>query len=182
MFLVKVAVRSHGWARDLSAEKQMQLKKDWNVSDFDSLYTFYYSGFNVRSTDLQAYIGLSQIDKLDEAVKRRNHNYYLYQKHLNVSWWPKQYDNTYASNFAIPLIEKNRDRIVSNLINNNIEVRPLICGSMPRQPFYKKFASIKVEEPKFASTVDRYGFYVPNHPKLEEEEILFVCEKINEAV
>ena len=99
-----------------------------------------------------------------------------------MNWWPKRYENTFVSNFAIPLIEKNRDKIVANLINNNIEVRPLICGSMPRQPFYKKFAGSEVEQLKFSTTVDRYGFYVPNHPKLEEEEILFVCHKINEVV
>ena len=61
-----VSLRSHGWARESSVETQFKLQQEWDVTDFDSLYTFYYPGYNVRSTDLQAYIGLTQIDKLDE--------------------------------------------------------------------------------------------------------------------
>lgn len=177
------SIRSHGWDRDLPENVRESLRKEWNVSKFDALYTFYYSGFNVRSTDLQAYIGLSQIDKLDNAIEMRNYNYSLYRDNLKVSWWPKNYSDTYISNFAIPLIEPNREKIVSNLINNNIEVRPLICGSMPRQPFYKKYINSRsTTKLPNASTVDKFGFYVPNHPELTKDEILFVCEKINEVV
>ena len=43
------------------------------------MYTFYYPGYNLRSTDLQAYIGLSQIDKLDEWGKQREGNFKSYQ-------------------------------------------------------------------------------------------------------
>ena len=69
---VLVAVRSHGWDRDLDEEKQNELRAKWDVDSFNSLYTFYYSGLNVRSTDLQAYIGLGQIDKLDSVCVTRN--------------------------------------------------------------------------------------------------------------
>ena len=63
LYELLLSIRSHGWDRDLSVETQFQLQQDWDVSDFDAMYTFYYSGFNMRSTDLQAYIGLTQIDK-----------------------------------------------------------------------------------------------------------------------
>ena len=72
-----ISLRSHGWDRDLSKETQVKLQKKWRISRFKSLYTFYYSGFNLRSTDLQAYIGLTQIDKLDNWGKIREHNYHL---------------------------------------------------------------------------------------------------------
>ena len=49
---------------------------------FDSLYKFYYFGFNVRATDLQAFIGLRQLQKLDSVVKKRNDNYNYYNELL----------------------------------------------------------------------------------------------------
>ena len=53
----------------------------------------------------------------------------------------------------------------------------MICGSMGTQPFYvKKFG--RLELPK-VTEIDKYGFYVPNHPTLTEEEIEFVSNTVN---
>jgi len=57
LYEVLKSIRSHGWDRDASTEYSKELREKWNISDFDALYTFYHSGFNLRSTDLQAFIG-----------------------------------------------------------------------------------------------------------------------------
>ena len=178
LYELLLSIRSHGWDRDLSVETQFQLQQDWDVSDFDAMYTFYYSGFNMRSTDLQAYIGLTQIDKLDDWGKKREHNYNLYQDLIKNDYWkPKSYPNSLTSNFAYPIVSPNRDEIVKSLQENQVEVRPMICGSMGTQPFYvKKFG--RLELPK-VTEIDKYGFYVPNHPTLTEEEIEFVSNTVN---
>ena len=44
------------------------LKSNYNISDFNELYTFYYTGFNVRATDLQAFLGLNQLKKLHKKL------------------------------------------------------------------------------------------------------------------
>ena len=63
---------------------------------------------------------------------------------------------------------------------NDIETRPMICGSMGTQPFYvKRYGRLELPN---VTDVDRYGFYVPNHPKLTEGEIEFVCQTINEVI
>jgi CDP-6-deoxy-D-xylo-4-hexulose-3-dehydrase len=173
-----VSIRSHGWDRDLSEETQIKLQKEWGVSEFNALYTFYYSGFNFRSTDLQAYIGLAQIDKLDKWGKNREYNYNLYQRLIQNEYWkPKSYHNSFTSNFAYPVISPHRDKIVKKLQKNKVEVRPMICGSMGTQPFYVRHYG-KLELPN-VSIVDRDGFYVPNHPKLKGTEIAFISEIIN---
>ena len=76
LFNILKSIRSHGWDRDMDDKYKSSLRKEWNISEFDSLYTFYYSGFNMRSTDLQAYIGINQIDKIDKSCKIRNKNYH----------------------------------------------------------------------------------------------------------
>jgi CDP-6-deoxy-D-xylo-4-hexulose-3-dehydrase len=79
--------------------------------------------------------------------------------------WPENF----TSNFAYPVIAKNRNDIVKRLQQANIEVRPMICGSMGTQPFYVRKYGRK-ELPN-VSVIDKYGFYVPNHPDLKEQEI-----------
>jgi CDP-6-deoxy-D-xylo-4-hexulose-3-dehydrase len=172
-----VSIRSHGWDRDLSKETQVKLQKEWGVSEFNALYTFYYAGFNFRSTDLQAYIGLTQIDKLDDWGKQREDNYYLYQRLIETEWKPTSYFDSLTSNFAYPVISPHRDKIVKKLQENKVEVRPMICGSMGIQPFYVKHYG-RLELPN-VSLIDRDGFYVPNHPKLTVDEITFISKIIN---
>ena len=172
-----VSLRSHGWDRDLSKETQIKLQEEWGVSEFNALYTFYYSGFNFRSTDLQAYVGLSQIDNLNDWGKQREDNYYLYQRLIETEWKPTSYFDSLTSNFAYPVISEHRDKIVKKLQENDVEVRPMICGSMGTQPFYVKHYE-KLELPN-VSIIDKDGFYVPNHPKLTVDEIAFITEIIN---
>ena len=175
LYEVLKSIRSHGWDRDASKEYSKQLRDKWKTSDFDALYTFYHSGFNLRSTDLQAFIGLGQIDKLDDICKKRNENFKIYQEELSeIS--PNINEKGFISNFAYPVIHEYRDAMVVRLQKENIEVRPMICGSMGTQPFYVKKYGRK-ELPN-VSQIDKYGFYIPNHPGLEKEDILKITNII----
>ena len=129
----------------------------------------------MRSTDLQAFIGLGQIDKLDYICKRRNENFNIYERELS-HLSPIIKERGFISNFAYPVIHKNRDVIVKALQDADVEVRPMICGSMGTQPFYVKQYGRK-ELPN-VSKIDRYGFYIPNHPGLTEKDILTITEII----
>ena len=135
LYELLLSLRSHGWDRDLSKDTRKHLQNEWNISEFDAMYTFYYPGYNLRSTDLQAYIGLSQIDKLDVWGLKRAANFNIYQREIKNDYWKvKPQKDSFISNFAYPVIHPNRDKIVKKLQENNIEVRPMICGSMGTQP------------------------------------------------
>ena len=170
-------LRSHGWDRDLSSEKQQELREEWGVSDFSALYTFYVPGFNVRSTDLQAQIGIKQLDKVDGMINNRYENFLYYKSKLEgKTWFPKTFDDSYTSNFAIPFITKSiedKETLIKELGENNIACRPLISGSMGTQPFYKKLYG-ENKLPK-CSIIDERGVYVPNHDKMTKEDIDRVC-------
>lgn len=170
-------LRSHGWDRDLPEEKQMELQNKWGIDKFNSLYTFYIPGFNFRSTDLQAKIGLSQLERVDDMIETRYQNFLIYEKNLsNKIWFPKIVKNSYTSNFAIPLIFESMEKKfnVIKKFENIIECRPLISGSMGIQPFYKQvFGELKLPN---VSLVDSFGMYVPNHPKLTKKEIELICD------
>jgi CDP-6-deoxy-D-xylo-4-hexulose-3-dehydrase len=172
-----VSMRSHGWDRDWSKEKQKEYRDKYNIDDFNSLYTFYYPGFNFRSTDLQAFIGMTQIDKLDNFSKNREINFKLYNSNIKVNELDIKFDNNnFISNFAYPIVSKNRENIVNKLIENNIEVRPLIAGSMARKPFWKG----RVDNLPNCDIINNNGFYIPNHQDLTENDIIKICNIINE--
>jgi len=180
LYEILKSIRSHGWDRDASPVIKNIWQEKWNTSEFDALYTFYHSGFNLRSTDLQAFIGLGQIDKLNDICQRRNENFQLYQDELenfrpNIWTWSEDF----ISNFAYPVIHENRNAIVKALQDANIEVRPMICGSMGTQPFYVKNYGETIL--KNASIVDQHGFYVPNHPGLTKKDILKITKIIKSA-
>lgn len=177
-----VSMRSHGWDRDWNPEKQREFREKHNISEFDSLYTFYYPGYNLRSTDLQAKIGISQIDKLDNFVSKRNQNFKIYESllreynelKLNVR------STDLISNFSYPYVaksEEERFRIIKELIENQIEVRPLIAGSMGSKPFWITYRGY---EEKFnnSSIINNRGFYVPNHQDLTKEDITKIANII----
>ena len=178
LYEVLKSIRSHGWDRDASSEYSKSLRRNWNTSDFDALYTFYHSGFNLRSTDLQAFIGLGQIDKLDTICNTRNENFKVYEDELS-KFKPYIKNHGFISNFAYPMIHPNRDLIVKELQKEDIEVRPMICGSMGTQPFYVKKYGRK-ELPN-VSIIDKYGFYVPNHPGLTKADILKITSIIKKT-
>ena len=171
-------LRSHGWDRDLSTEVQKELREKWGVNDFSALYTFYVPGFNLRSTDLQAQIGIKQLDKVDGMINNRYINFLYYKSKLDGKiWFPTTIDDSYTSNFAIPVITKtleDKERLIKELTDNNISHRPLISGSMGSQPFYKKLYG-ETLLPN-CTIVDERGIYVPNHDKITKNDINRICE------
>jgi len=173
-------LRSHGWDRDLSKDRQDELRSEWGVDDFSALYSFYVPGFNLRSTDLQAFIGMGQLDKVDNSIQKRYENYLYYKEKLaSKIWFPKEIEDSFTANFAIPVILESGEAklsVVRELEANNIACRPLISGSMGSQPFYKKlYGENKLPN---CSVIDERGIYVPNHPLLDKSDIDKICEII----
>jgi CDP-6-deoxy-D-xylo-4-hexulose-3-dehydrase len=178
-YYLLLMMRSHGWDRDLPKEKQEELRSKYNVSDFDSLYNFYVPGFNLRSTDLQAFIGIRSLDKLDNYSKLRNENFKLYNSLINVNELTlNQREGDFVSNFALPIVSKNKKQIVENLTSKGVEVRPLIAGDMSKKPmWYEKYGKVSLPN---CEKINEFGFYIPNHQDLTEDQIKFITDIINE--
>jgi len=174
-------LRSHGWDRDMDTDFSSKLREKYSVQEFESLYTFYYSGFNVRATDLQAFIGLGQIDKLEKIGRIRNQNYEFYKKHLNNNIWkPKTRPNNFISNFAYPLILENRNELSSELKKLGVENRPLLAGSLSRQPYWlDSYGPVILPN---CDTIHNNGMYLPNNAELTENDIIKICEIVNRFV
>ncbi|WP_396137780.1 DegT/DnrJ/EryC1/StrS family aminotransferase [Flavobacterium sp.] len=179
LYNLMLSIRSHGWSRDVDQSYKESWKEQFNIDSVREYYTFYYPGFNLRSTDLNAFIGISQLDKMKQICKVREENYNFYNQYLENKFWKQESEYSELSSFAYGTIVENREEVFNYLKANNIEVRPLICGSMGKQPFWiKKYGQTSLE---VADIIHDYGLYLPNHLYLDEEKIKFVCEKFKEV-
>jgi CDP-6-deoxy-D-xylo-4-hexulose-3-dehydrase len=166
-------MRSHGWTRDLPNQTNGKI-------EFNKLYKFILPGFNLRSTDLQAFLGIRAIDKLDEFSKKRNENFFYYKTMLKHNLLDiKIHENHFISNFAYPVVIKNRDEVIQRLQENNIEIRPLIAGNMATQPMWAE--NYFIPSLPNSELIDRYGFYLPNHHGLEKKDIELITNIVNET-
>ena len=142
---------------------------------FFGLSFFYYSGFNLRSTDLNAFIGIQQMKVLNKKIKTRFRNFKIFSKNLS-NFWSQKSEAKIISNFGYALMVKNRSEVFNFLKKNKIETRPLICGNMGQQPFWIK----KYKRPTLpnAEKVHKFGLYLPNHENLTAKQVEFICDKV----
>lgn len=179
LYNIMLSIRSHGWSRDLEEPYSQALKKQYGIDYFRERYTFYYPGFNLRSTDLNAFLGLEQLKRLDQTVERRFKNYLRYRENLKQHYWIQESEADLISCFAFGLMAENLYETVFALEENLIETRPLICGSIGEQPFWiKRYGKQLLPN---ASKIHSSGFYVPSNQDLEESEIDEICEILKKA-
>jgi CDP-4-dehydro-6-deoxyglucose reductase, E1 len=169
-----LSIRSHGWARDIPQVMKNKLEKQYNIDEFSSLYTFYYPGYNFRPTEINAFLGISQLKKLDATINKRNQNYLQYFDLLKDKVQCFKNEGTFVSSLAFGMVSDKKAQIVKNLQKNEIECRPLICGSMGQQPFWiKQYGKCSLP---VADKVHYQGLYVPNNQDLTTDEIALICD------
>ena len=72
---------------------------------------------------------------------------------------------------------QNIKNIIIEIQKSNIETRPLICGSMGKQPFWvERYGQTKLPN---ADLINEYAIYLPNNPDMSEEDILRITSTIN---
>lgn len=170
---VMLSLRSHGWSRDLSQDRREEFTREHDIDAFRNLYTFYYPGFNLRSTDLQAFIGRSQLKKLDGIVEARSKNFDLYKTKL-PNFFCQEGPTETLSSFAYGTFVENRLEVFDHLKKHQIECRPLICGNIGRHPFWTR-ANGACDLPN-ADKVHDFGIYLPNHHNLTSDDVSRVAE------
>lgn len=174
LYNVMLSIRSHGWSRDLESVYAKSLKEKYKIDDFREKYIFYYPGFNLRSTDLNAFLGLEQLKRLDDIAWERYKNYLIFKEKLEKYYWMQKSDASLVSAFAVGLISQNLAEVIKKLEENSIETRPLVCGSIGEQPFWIDIYGKQILPN--ASRVHNYGFYVPCHQDMTEKEINKICD------
>ncbi len=185
-YQILLSIRAHGWTRDMANVDSFfedyidNHSEDEEVRDFNNSFKFLYPGFNVRSTDIQAFIGLRQMEKIDDIFKKRADLFSLWNAYYN-DWKPKSIG--FTSLFAIPVLApsyEKRNKLIKELKREGIECRPIIAGSMSRQPFFLERYGY-VEDVPNAEKVDSLGIFLPCHMEMNEDDIVRLAHIVEEC-
>ena len=176
---ILLQIRSHGWAKDLDPAQEAALARAHAPLEFNRPFTFYYPGFNVRSTDLNARIGLSQMRKIEEVVKRRAENHRMYQRrfaaHPAFACQSNDRATICSISFAgLAASAEHRECVGRALRAARIETRPLGGGNMSRQPYWRQ--RFPTQDLPVADRIHACSFQLPNHPRLAGADIERICD------
>ncbi len=180
-------MRAHGMVRESDSDVLKQSYQE-NHPDLNPDFIFAFPAYNVRSTEINAIIGRSQLKRLDANNQARSENLKLFLANLDGGKYFTDFAIEGSCNYAFTLVLKAPnpvlyENVVNALRTHGVEFRRGTSGggNQLRQPYLKKL--LGEDEYKKYPKVDHihfYGFYIGNYPKLEREKILTLCSLLNE--
>ena len=173
--------RSHGMARHLLPENyEKTISKYPNI---DPKFLFLTDGYNFRNTELNAVIGIEQLQRLDESIKIRKRNYdrfMLYLLKYETFFHIPTYD-PYNSSFCLPFVCKTKElktKLVNIFNKLKIEYRPIVGGNLLIHPFLVKWKN-STKTPN-ADLLNNNGVYIGNSQFVTLEMIDMAFEYIKD--
>lgn len=178
--------RSHGMVRE-STDDAFKEEIARKYPELRPEFLFLVPGYNMRSTELNAVIGLSQLRRLDANNRRRVENFRLFLEHLDPEKYFTDFQIEGAVNYAFVLLLRRPDKahfqkLTDVLRENRVEFRRGTAGggNLTRQPFVRKrMPYFTPANLKNADFVHFYGLYTGNYPDLEQSQILELCHLLN---
>jgi len=143
-------------------------------------------GYNYRMTNMQAAVGLGQLEKIDWHLEQRQRVAKLYDKYLPIlgdlvttQAVPKEASHVYWMNSVIlsDKVTKSRDQVMQEMEDKNIEMRPLFYPMHIMPPYEDVSVRCPVAE-KLAAR----GINLPSHGLLTEEHVCYIVESLNEII
>ena len=185
-YLDLLQLRSHGMLREIKDHINYRdvLKKYKNLN---TDFIFSFPSYNLRSTEINAIIGLNQLKRLNKNIAKRNYNFQFFLKNLDSEKYFTNFQLTGSSNYAFnvivkPQYKKRITNLQKLLLKSKIEFRMGSAGggNQLRQPYLKSYLR-KNYFKKFPVTehVHNYGMYIGNYPELTKKNILFICKVLN---
>lgn len=168
-------LRSHGMLRELPESERIKRK----VDGVDERFTFLCNGYNVRNTDLNAVLGIAQMNRLDKSVSVRERNFKTYLHGLDSTKYHADFPSDGVSLFAFPIIRKDgKIKEVSVALQQNaIDNRPLIAGNLFRHPMMRGCNTYVVRGN--ADYLHDNSLYVGNNEFVTEDDVRRLVDILN---
>jgi CDP-4-dehydro-6-deoxyglucose reductase, E1 len=198
--LLKTLVESfRDWGRDCwcdpGKDNTCGKRFDWQLGDlpcgYDHKYTYSHIGYNLKLTDMQAAIGVSQLQKLPQFIAARKENFRRLTAGLeglrDFLILPEATPGSEPSWFGFPITVRpdapfTRDWLVRYLEQNKIATRLVFAGNLTRQPAYSEATYRKVSELQNSDTVMNQSFWIGVYPGLAGTQIDYMVDTLAEAV
>ncbi len=156
---------------------------------YDHRYVYTHRGYNLKPIELQAAMGIEQLKRLPEFIRKRKKNFkVLYEELKNYEDYfilPKVPKKADPSWFCFPITLKNnspfeRRDIISFLEKNKIQTRLFFAGNVTRQPAYKDMGHRVVGNLNNSNKIMKDSFFVGVYPGIDEERMSYMIGKIEE--
>lgn len=186
------------WGRDCYCatghDNTCQKRFGWQLGDlpagYDHKYTYSHIGYNLKATDMQAALGVSQLRKIEDFVARRRHNFdYLHEALSGTPGLilPRAEPKSEPSWFGFPITlapesPVDREDLLRHLTGKNIGTRLIFAGNLLRQPAYSGIAKRVVGDLPITDIVMRRSFWVGTYPGLTDEMLDYVVKQIQSFV
>jgi len=187
------------WGRDCWCEPGVDntcgKRFDWQLGTlpcgYDHKYTYSHVGYNLKATDMQAALGVSQMDKLPYFIERRKENFAYLKQALkpleDVIVLPEATPDSEPSWFGFPIGVKDdapfkRDQLTKALETNKIGTRLLFAGNLLRQPAYEGWEYRVVGEMTNTDYVMNNVFWIGVFPGLTKEMLDYIAKTAIEFV
>ena len=182
-------MRGHGLLRE-STDRNLKEKKIKEFRNLNKEFLFLYPGYNLRSTEINAVYGISQIKNLDKNNQKRIANFKFFLKNLDSDKYVTNFNIVGSCNYAFIILFnkkyrnlKFREKFERTLNKNNIEHRRGLAGGgdQTQQPYLRYFKNKYRIYGKLKNTdiVHNYGFYIGNYPTLKKSKILQISKLLN---
>ena len=185
------------WGRDCwcdtGKENTCGKRFDWQLGDlphgYDHKYIYSHLGFNLKATDMQAAVGVAQLQKLPEFIARRRHNWHrLHDGFAELSEWfilPRATPNSDPSWFGFALTVRpdapfSRRELVQWLDGRRIATRQLFGGNLLRQPAYRDIPHRVVGELANTDIVMQGTFWLGVYPGITDEMVDYVVDNVRQ--
>lgn len=194
--LLKTLVESfRDWGRDCwcdpGKDNTCGKRCDWQLGGlphgYDHKYTYSHLGYNLKLTDMQAAVGVAQLDKLDRFIEARKRNFARLRERLlpleDVLVLPEATPGSEPSWFGFPMGVREtapfgRNALIRHLQSRRIDTRLLFGGNLLRQPAMEGVPHRVAGNLAGSDFVMRNVFWVGVYPGLTEPMLDFVAESI----
>ncbi len=162
---------------------------------YDHKYTYSHFGYNLKATEMQASIGVAQLDKIDYFTERRKHNWNLLHellsKYSDKLILPEPCENSEPSWFGFLISVKpesgiDRNKLQRFIESKNIQTRLLFSGNIIKQPCFNEIrgtdAYRTVGDLKNSDFIMNNTFWIGVYPGMTDEMLEFMAEVIGEGV
>ena len=181
-------LRSHGMVRE-SQSPEVRRGYEERHPDLNPDFIFAFPAYNVRSTEINAVLGRTQLKRLDANNQRRTENLRTFLGNLDAKRYRTDFAVEGSCNYAFTLVLKEADQrladaVMKALREAGVEFRRGTSGggNQLRQPYLRRVVGDDAwkKYPK-VDHVHFFGMYIGNYPDLERERILELCALLNEV-
>ena len=190
--LMRIATSFRDWGRecycapgsDNTCGRRFSMQCGELPFGYDHKYVYNHIGYNLKVTDMQAAVGMAQLDKLPSFIEKRKENFTKIknelQKHEEFLIMPQATKKSDPSWFGFPITVKeneffSRNDVIAYLEKNMIMTRLLFAGNVTKQPAYLDIECRIVGDLKNTDYIMNNTFFIGVYPGISDEQIKYIA-------